>query len=74
MKYYFDIRNGTVDIDDVGVELLDMAAAISEAKRTLASLASEAILSDENQISVDIRDSERVICTATMTIDLRRPY
>lgn len=45
MKFYFDTRNGTMAIDDEGIELNGVAAAVHEARKTLASVSAETILS-----------------------------
>jgi DNA-binding IclR family transcriptional regulator len=72
MKFYFDIRNGTMAIDDEGIELDGFAAAVREARKTLASVSAETIMSGHSHVSIDVRDGERVVCSASMTIEVRR--
>jgi hypothetical protein len=71
MKYFFDVHNGSVDIDHDGIELESISAAVHEARSTLASIASETILAGENLVRIDVRDGERLLCCATMSIDVR---
>lgn len=72
MRFFFDIRNGTIVIDDQGLELAGIDAALAEAKRILASMAADIILAGETQRTIDIRDSERVLYSANISVDIWR--
>jgi hypothetical protein len=67
VRYFFDIRNGSFEVDDVGVELPSLTLAIGEARRILASIAPKLIESGHSTVAVDIRDADRLLYTATLT-------
>lgn len=58
--YYFDVHDGQgAHRDDVGLEFTSMDAAITEARRALADMTRESLLSDDNpDLSIVIRDGE----------------
>ena len=58
-RYYFDIKDedGTT-IDDRGVELPDLDAAITEARQAIADMVGEALQQkDHDEMAVRIRDA-----------------
>ena len=72
MRYFFDVRNGDVTIDDEGVELSNEDEAFDQAKEALASISREAITKGPNLVAIEIRDGQRMLGTVTMVIDVRR--
>lgn len=69
-RYFFDIVNGGVSVDDEGIEFQDAKAASQEALQTLPELAMDGLADkDGEQVSVMMRDaSGRAIYRATLTI------
>lgn len=56
-RYYFDVRDDDgAFIDEVGVELPDMAAAIQEARRALADMVRDALRDSKGDVAIAIRD------------------
>ena len=57
-RYFFDVNDGEdTFIDNAGIELSDMEAAIREARRALADMIRDAMRSaDGDKISIRIRD------------------
>lgn len=72
-RFYFDLYDGEVTIDDEGHELSDLDAVRVEVRRTLPVLLQEAVVGlDKAQFRTDVRDeSGRRVLTATilMVID-----
>ena len=58
-RYYFDIKDDDdVTIDDRGVDLPDLDAAIAEARQALADMVGEALQQkDHDEMAVRIRDA-----------------
>ena len=68
-RYYFDIHDGTVTVDDVGTECPDIEAVRAEARRVLPELAREVLppSSDHHTIRVVVRDeNQEIVYTATL--------
>jgi 4-hydroxyphenylpyruvate dioxygenase-like putative hemolysin len=57
-RYYFDVRDEDgASIDEVGIELPDMAAAIQEARRAVADMVRDALReSNIGDVAIAIRD------------------
>jgi cobalamin biosynthesis protein CbiD len=72
-RYYFDVRDGEGShIDDVGLLLPDMDAAIREARKALADMVRDALRdSDGSEISILVRDGEDgpVLISVTMNTE-----
>lgn len=56
-RYYFDVRNnGTLILDETGIELSDLRAAVGEAARALADMTGEMIEGSLRQeLRIEIR-------------------
>lgn len=57
-RYYFDVKDddGTF-VDEVGLELASMDAAIKEARRALADMVKDALRErDHDEVAIEIRD------------------
>lgn len=57
-RYYFDVKDdeGTF-VDEVGLELASMDAAIKEARRALADMVKDALRErDHDAVAIEIRD------------------
>jgi hypothetical protein len=68
-RYFFDIHDGTVIIDDVGTEFPDIEAVRVEARRILPELSPEVLptSSDHHTIRVVVRDEDqKLVYTATL--------
>ena len=68
-RYYFDIHDGAVSVDDVGTECSDIEAVRAEARRLLPELNREALppSSDHHTIRVVVRDeNQEIVYTATL--------
>lgn len=74
-RYYFDVLNGGLVIDDEGIEFSDPAQARAEALRSLPDLAKSFIESEDGRrVSITVRDAAgRSIYEATLTITARWP-
>ncbi len=72
-RYYFDVLDGRLFHDEVGVEFPDRAAARTEALRSLPEMARNIRnIEDGHEVSVTMRDEAgREIFAATLTIDAR---
>jgi hypothetical protein len=72
MRFFFDVRNdGTLVIDDIGLELLDLQTASGEAAAILAEKTEDmfsGVLLKE--LSIEIRDAFGVIAM-TVTLIMR---
>lgn len=69
--YFFDVQDAEgVFVDEVGMELPDMDAAIREARRTLADMVRDALREQSSQaVLIRIRDGAYcpVVLSVTMT-------
>ena len=68
-RYYFDIHDGTVTVDDVGTECSDIEAVRAEARRVLPELTRKALPpnSDHHTIRVVVREEDpEIVYTATL--------
>jgi hypothetical protein len=72
MRYFFDVRNdGTLAIDNLGLELLDLKAAAIEAASVLAERAEDMFSGVlQKELSVEIRDTFGAVAM-TVTLILR---
>lgn len=70
-RYFFDVLNGGLAIDDEGIECLDAQSASREALHALPDLAKSYSVGEAiEQITVIMRDGlGRAIFRATLTID-----
>ncbi len=72
-RFYFDLYNGEVTIDEEGHELADLEAIRIEIRRTLPLLLHDAVVGrDKAQFRTDVRDGDgKRVLTATilMVID-----
>lgn len=58
-RYYFDVENGGLTVDEEGTELDGNEAVASLAMRTLLDIARfEVVAHDERQMSVTARDAD----------------
>ncbi|MEI5682031.1 MULTISPECIES: DUF6894 family protein [unclassified Mesorhizobium] len=69
MRYFFDVRNdGSLAIDSIGLELIDLKAAAVEAASVLAEKADDMFSGVlQKDLSVEIRDA---FGTVAMTVAL----
>ena len=71
--YYFDVHDGqAVHRDDVGLEFADMEAAIFEARRALADMTRESLLTEDSpRLSIVIRAGQEgpVVLHVSMTTE-----
>jgi len=68
-RYYFDIHNGGVTVDDFGRECSDIEAVRAEARRVLPDLSREVLPpnGDHHTIRVVVRDKNQdIVYTATL--------
>ena len=67
-RYFFDIYNSFVSIDDEGVELPDYRAALEQVRQTLPALLKDLQTGhDAAQMRVDVRDEVgRRVATGTI--------
>ncbi|MGV8950876.1 MAG: DUF6894 family protein [Cypionkella sp.] len=75
--YYFDVHDGDgVFVDETGVELASMDAAIKEARRALADMVRDALREEvEQSLSIRIRDGAEgpVVLSVTTSTVTRGP-
>lgn len=72
--YYFDVRDGTdVAGDEIGLELPDVHAAMTEAKRAVADIAFEALRfhDDTGNLAVVVRNGANEIGSVEMSYQTR---
>jgi hypothetical protein len=69
--YFFDTRdNDRFDVDDIGVELSDIAAVKLVAARGLAELALDVLPgSMKRTLSVEVRDEEKSVMNAVVVFE-----
>jgi hypothetical protein len=74
-RYYFDIDDGEDSyVDNIGVDLPDMDAAIREARRALADMMRDALREAKSDgISVRIRDGAEGPVRLEVTLTTIRP-
>lgn len=72
-RYYFDVLDGRLFTDEEGTEFPDLAAARTEALRSLPEMATDLVaIEDGHEVSITMRDDAgRPILAATLTIDAR---
>jgi hypothetical protein len=69
-RFHFEVHDDEVVLDDEGMELPDLDAAIREAVKSLPAIAGEAISKgdDRQSFAIIVRDSERrPVYTAAMS-------
>ena len=75
--YFFDVHDGDgVFVDDTGMELASMDAAIKEARRALADMVRDALREEvEQSLSIRIRDGAEgpVVLSVTTSTVTRGP-
>jgi hypothetical protein len=74
-RYYFDVhdRQG-VHSDEVGLEFANMDAAIIEARRALADMTRESLITDgATDLSIVIRDGDDGPVNLVVTMTTERP-
>lgn len=72
-RYFFDVIDGGLTVDDEGIGLPNMQAARAEALHALPDLAKNLLQTeDEREVSITVRDEGgRPIFEATLTIRAR---
>jgi hypothetical protein len=72
-RYFFDSRNGTMVIDDVGTECSSLDAAEHEAFKTLAGMAMDAARAEtgEREFFITVREAEGGTPHLTAILTLR---
>lgn len=72
-RYYFDVLDGGLFIDDEGTEFPDLATARTETLRSLPEMAKHrADLEGAREVSITMRDeASRPVFQATLTIATR---
>lgn len=71
-RYFFDIHDGALHRDDVGVDCAGFDAMRREAKRALPEIAREILPGegDQHAITVRVRDErQETVYTATLTFN-----
>lgn len=72
-RYFFDVNDGDgAFVDEIGVELPDMASAVREARKALADMVRDALREpDASLVSILIRDGAEgpILITVQMTTD-----
>ncbi len=73
-RYYFDVSDETgIHEDDVGLELVDMEAAIAEARRALVDMTRESLLSSNTtDFHIRIRDGAEGPVNLAVTVTTER--
>lgn len=73
-QYFFDVQDGDgMFIDDVGIELPDMATAVHEARRALADMVRDVLRDPSGQaVVIRIRDGADgpVVLSVSLTTEL----
>jgi hypothetical protein len=73
-RYYFDVRDDDgAFIDEVGIELPDMAAAIQEARRALADMVRDALRDSKGDVAIAIRDGADGPVVISVTLSTATP-
>jgi len=72
-RYFFDIYDDMVVLDDAGIELPDLDAARLEAVTAVCEIAKEIIPHDgpSKDIKVKVRDERGVVLTAMINFTVR---
>lgn len=74
-RYYFDLRNEEVAIDDEGVELANAEAAQTEAARSLTDLARDAVRTAKDlknlNVAVEVRDDAGPVMRAELALQIK---
>lgn len=75
-RYFFDISDGQgVHVDDIGLDLPDMDAAIDEGRRALSEMSREALAGETTQdIEILIRDGDDGPVRLRLSVSTERPH
>lgn len=74
-RYYFDVTDdGGVHMDDVGLDLPNLDAAIVEARRALADMTRETLIgSNPSNLGIRIRDGGDGLVNLVLSVTTERP-
>jgi hypothetical protein len=75
-QYFFDVRNnGTLVVDEVGLDLDDLMAAVREAASALAEMADDMVTGSlRQQLTIEIREAlGAVALRVTLALELVGP-
>ena len=74
-RYYFDLRNGQLTVDEEGLELRDLAAVQEEAALSLGNMARDAVRTSVGSVTdmaVEVRDDRGPVMLVKLTFQVFR--